>query len=83
MFLLDPQTPKFNQTVKKYYFKGMVCFWGSHYFAYFRDFECKDISNYWHLYDDHRVIKIGDWDDVIERCMKGHEKPILLIFEKL
>ena len=61
----------------------MVCFWGSHYFAYFRDFDSKDVTNYWHLYDDHRVIKVGDWDDVIERCMKGHEKPILLIFEKL
>jgi hypothetical protein len=66
----------------KYFFKGMICFWGAHYFCYFRNFNAS-ASDCWNLYDDQRVIKVGCWDEVLDRCLKGHEKPILLLFEEL
>ena len=66
-----------------YFFKGMICFWGCHYFAYFRDFESKNASDCWKLYDDTRVVNIGDWDSVLRRCLDGKEKPILLLFEEM
>ena len=61
----------------------MICFWGCHYFAYYRDFAAKSASDCWKLYDDSRVVSIGDWDSVLQRCLDGKEKPILLLFEEL
>ena len=26
---------------------------------------------------------MGDWDDVLEKCIEGSERPILLIYEEL
>ena len=71
-----------HSSKKLYFFKGMICFWGSHYFAYFRDFEDTSNSN-WKRYDDSNVRTIGDWDDVLQLCVEGREKPILLLFEEL
>jgi hypothetical protein len=61
----------------------MICFWGAHYFSYFRDFDATSGSDCWYLYDDQRVIGVGCWSEVVKRCMLGHEKPILLLFELL
>lgn len=66
-----------------YFFKGMICFWGAHYFSYFRDLDSKTGSDCWYLYDDHKVTNVGSWDSVIGRCINGREKPILLLFEKV
>jgi len=65
-----------------YFFKGMICFFGLHYFAYFRDFEDTSSSN-WVKYNDKEIKRIGDWDDVVQECVKELNKPILLLFEEL
>jgi len=66
-----------------YFFKGMICFYGQHYFCYFRDFDAESGSDCWTRYDDSIVRKFGSWDDVMYKCMVGREKPILLLFEQL
>lgn len=37
-----------------YFFKGMICYYGSHYFSYFRDLDNDDEEEegMWFLYDD-------------------------------
>ena len=75
--------PSNSELKPLYFFKGMICFWGKHYFAYFRDFHSDNSADCWSLYDDNRVKKVGDWDDVLEKCLDGSERPILLIYEIL
>ena len=55
--VFDPKEifSEINQTNAEkslYFFKGMICFWGAHYFTYFRDFDAKSASDCWSLYDD-------------------------------
>lgn len=68
---------------KTFFFKGMVCFWGSHYFAYFRDFDSATPQESWKLYDDQRIQEVGSWHSVLSKTMRGRERPILLLFEEL
>jgi hypothetical protein len=68
----------------------MICYYGQHYFSYFRDVDGANGSDCWTRYDDVNVrtidakgSKIRSWDDVLFKCMTGREKPILLLFEIL
>ncbi|PHT98466.1 hypothetical protein BC332_32545 [Capsicum chinense] len=56
---------------------SMVCYYGQHYhcFAYSRD------HGKWVMYDDKTVKVIGDWDDVLVTCERGHLQPQVLFFE--
>ncbi|KAL6566178.1 hypothetical protein OROGR_001793 [Orobanche gracilis] len=66
---LDPQN--------RHRLVSVVCYYGQHYhcFAYSRDHE------QWIIYDDKTVKVIGDWDDVLTMCERGHLQPQLLLFE--
>ncbi|KAF3614490.1 putative LOB domain-containing protein 27-like [Capsicum annuum] len=56
---------------------SMVCYYGQHYhcFAYSCD------HGKWVMYDDKTVKVIGDWDDVLVTCERGHLQPQVLFFE--
>ncbi|XP_051136460.1 uncharacterized protein LOC127255119 [Andrographis paniculata] len=66
---LDPQN--------RHCLVSVVCYYGQHYhcFAYSHD------HGQWIMYDDRNVKVIGDWNDVLAMCEKGHLQPQLLLYE--
>jgi len=64
----------------KYHLCGMICYYGKHYEAYFENKE----SDTWWIFDD-TLVKVvsNDWNSVKEHCIKGHQQPICLFFEKI
>jgi len=36
----------------------------------------------WVQYDDKNLSKIGNFQNVIDRCVKGRQQPVLLFFER-
>ncbi|EQC37204.1 hypothetical protein SDRG_05430 [Saprolegnia diclina VS20] len=61
----------------QYRFRGFVCYYGRHYFAFFYS----TAHQSWLLFDDSKVTEIGDWPDVIRHCVKGRYQPVLLFYE--
>eukprot|EP01117_Protostelium_nocturnum_P016471 TRINITY_DN6514_c0_g1_i1.p1 TRINITY_DN6514_c0_g1~~TRINITY_DN6514_c0_g1_i1.p1 ORF type:complete len:461 (+),score=129.04 TRINITY_DN6514_c0_g1_i1:307-1689(+) len=60
-------------------FRGMVCYYGKHYNAYFKNRHTEE----WIVFDDTTVKKVGkNWIDVAERCRNGRFQPLLLFYEK-
>ncbi|KAK1313033.1 hypothetical protein QJS10_CPA06g00634 [Acorus calamus] len=56
---------------------SVVCYYGQHYhcFAYSGE------HGSWIMYDDNRVKVIGNWNEVLDMCEKGHLQPQVLFFE--
>jgi hypothetical protein len=62
-----------------YQIKGMVCYHGYHYDAYFYNW----ITRKWVAFDDERVIPIGDnWRDVLERAKHYRHQPSVVFYER-
>jgi hypothetical protein len=61
----------------RYIFKGMVCFLGSHYVAFFYSMR----RNAWMQFDDSSVSMIYDWQEVIGKVIKGRMIPVLIFYE--
>ena len=67
-----------KQKDKRYKFRGMICFYGRHYNAYFFN----DSIEKWIIFDDATVKKVGSlWSDVLNRCKRGHHQPSVLFYE--
>ena len=63
-----------------YRFRGMICFYGKHYDAYFYS----DFRRQWLVFDDATVKCVGDrWEDVLNRCRLGHFHPSVLFYERV
>jgi len=63
-----------------YFLKGMICYYGRHYNAYFQD----ENTLCWRVFDDATVKEIGSsWEAVKKRCAKGHFQPSILFYEHL
>jgi len=61
-----------------YRLRGMICYYGKHYTAYFYSVEHQQ----WFVYDDSTVKAIGiDWPTIRKRCLKGHLQPAMLFYE--
>jgi len=60
-------------------FKGLVCFYGRHYIAFF----CSLKHRAWYLFDDRRVKVVGTWDNVLKKLVNGKLQPVLLFYELL
>uniref|UniRef100_A0A671TEF7 USP domain-containing protein n=1 Tax=Sinocyclocheilus anshuiensis TaxID=1608454 RepID=A0A671TEF7_9TELE len=59
------------------YLVGVVCYYGKHYSTFF--FQTK--IRKWIYFDDAHVKEIGPkWKDVVSRCIKGHYKPLLMLY---
>jgi len=63
-----------------YQIKGIICYYGKHYDAYFYN----EPTNKWWVFDDATVKEVGDtWEEVKERCLKGHFQPCILFYEQV
>ncbi|KAL6053374.1 protein deubiquitination [Balamuthia mandrillaris] len=61
-----------------YMLRGMVCYYGLHYLAFFFNVE----KHRWIVFDDATVKEAGSsFDrDIVERCRRGHFQPALLFY---
>ncbi|KAJ0982811.1 hypothetical protein J5N97_011066 [Dioscorea zingiberensis] len=63
----------------KHMLVSVVCYYGQHYHCFaFRSEHMK-----WFMYDDQTVKVIGEWDDVLNVCRKGHLQPQVLFYESV
>lgn len=61
-----------------YRLRGMICYYGKHYNAYFFNEELSQ----WIVFDDATVKHVGDtWNAVLNRCRLGHFHPSVLFYE--
>ena len=75
LFLLSSK----EQADASYRFRGMICYYGKHYNAYFYNESAKQ----WIVFDDATVKQVGaNWSDVLTRCQRGHFHPSVLFYEK-
>mmetsp|Transcript_6167 Transcript_6167/g.5763 ORF Transcript_6167/g.5763 Transcript_6167/m.5763 type:complete len:310 (+) Transcript_6167:536-1465(+) len=63
-----------------YILKGVIIYWGSHYFAYYRVFI--DGEEEWLRVDDQMITKKGDWENIVTECVAGPCTPTLFLYEK-
>jgi hypothetical protein len=61
----------------RYCLVSVVCYYGQHYHCFAYNHERQQ----WAMYDDKSVKVIGEWDDVVSMCRKGHLQPQVLFFE--
>lgn len=62
-----------------YKFRGMICYYGLHYSAFFWNSEL----NQWFIFDDANVKEVGaQWADIRDRCIRGRMQPSVLFYER-
>ncbi len=60
-----------------YHICSMVCYYGQHYMAY-----VLLSDSLWYMFDDARILQIGQWNDVVTKCNLGRTQPSVLFFEQ-
>ncbi len=60
-----------------YRFRGMICYYGLHYVAFFHT------GGTWMLFDDTRVIDMKDFNNVTNQCISGRLQPTALLYEQV
>lgn len=66
---------------KTYYFKGMIWFWGNHYYWYIR--HITEYGESWIEYNDKSLYKIPDWEWIVSDSVTTCSNPTLLVFENI
>lgn len=62
-----------------YNFRGMICYYGKHYTAYFKS----QASGQWFVFDDVTVKPLGkDWSSIQQKCLRGRLQPSVLFYER-
>lgn len=64
----------------EYILKGMVIYWGAHYYAFFRVFI--DGEEEWLRVDDRTITKKGAWKDIVRESVDAMVTPTIILFEK-
>jgi hypothetical protein len=64
-----------------YALRSLVCFYGAHYAALVRADDCEGTP--WRLYDDVKVLRVGEWEELLQVCQKGMLQPVVCIYELL
>jgi hypothetical protein len=64
----------------EYILKGMVIYWGAHYYAFFRVFI--DGEEEWLRVDDKTITKKGAWKDIVEESVSTMTTPTIVLYEK-
>jgi ubiquitin C-terminal hydrolase len=67
-----------KETKTNFIFRGMICYYGRHYWAYFYS----ESFDTWFQFDDEHLRKIGNFSQVIEKSMKGKAIPRVLFYER-
>eukprot|EP00743_Colponemidia_sp_Colp-15_P012560 GILK01014338.1.p1 GENE.GILK01014338.1~~GILK01014338.1.p1 ORF type:complete len:801 (+),score=115.39 GILK01014338.1:238-2403(+) len=62
-----------------YEFRGMVCYYGMHYIAFFRS---NHLFGQWIMFNDSQVEPMGAWNRVVEKCLRERCHPTILFFER-
>jgi hypothetical protein len=76
--LYEMSTP---QGIDTYFFRGMICFYGNHYFAILNNEEAG--GGGWTQYDDAHVREFpGGWAEIVEGMVDGEVQPVMLIYER-
>jgi len=60
-----------------YQFRGCILYYGRHYMSVFWSSAFRSFI----MFDDRRVVDLGQWPAVLERCAKGKLQPTLLFYE--
>jgi len=69
---------KISNRENPYQLRGMVCYYGRHYNAYFYSRR----RQRWFVFDDTHVRAIGDsWLEVQQKCIRGRLQPSILFYE--
>ena len=61
-----------------YELQGAVCYYGRHYLAFFWSHAYGE----WLLFDDRRVVLVGDWPELCRRAVAGKLQPILVFYQQ-
>ena len=59
----------------------MVCYWGAHYYSFFRVQIGSKMQ--WLKFDDMKITKYEDWHEIVKECVDSLASPTLLFFEKV
>lgn len=62
---------------KVYQFRGMIVYYGRHYYAFFYSRRRK----LWLCFDDEKIKVVGNWDTVVKSCLRAHCQPAVLFYE--
>ena len=66
----------------EYKFRGLIVYWGCHYYSYIR-VETEAGGYQWLKVDDiHLIMKTG-WAHIVEECVNSMAVPHLMFFEKM
>lgn len=76
-------TPTNNKEKKgpSYVFRGLVCYYGLHYVSIFEVLEDGDKDATFYLFDDQRVVRIGNWEETVRKCVASRYQAVLLLYE--
>jgi hypothetical protein len=69
-----------GQEDPEYILKGMIIYWGAHYYAFFRVFI--DGEEEWLRVDDKMITKKGAWKDIVEESVNAMVTPTIILYEK-
>jgi len=62
--------------------RGIMCYYGSHYAAYFRPAQEVNADGMWFMFDDSVVRPIGkEWVSVARSCLASRFQPVALFYE--
>ena len=61
-----------------YVLRGLIVYYGRHYYAYFYSQK----YDTWYQFDDEKIKSIGNFADVIEKCVKARAIPRTIFYEK-
>jgi len=78
LFASQVKRKKSNELDRGYIFRGMVCYCGLHYVAFFFHWP----SMTWILFDDFRIRHVAEWAEVVEMCVSSGFLPSLIFFEQ-
>ena len=70
-----------KQINDNYIFRGMICYYGLHYVSIFQESGTQPENPTFLLFDDQNLRLLGDWNTVIQQCIKAHYQPVLLLYE--
>eukprot|EP01119_Soliformovum_irregulare_P017419 TRINITY_DN5178_c0_g1_i1.p1 TRINITY_DN5178_c0_g1~~TRINITY_DN5178_c0_g1_i1.p1 ORF type:complete len:459 (+),score=89.91 TRINITY_DN5178_c0_g1_i1:25-1377(+) len=66
------------QVEQTYQLRGMICYYGRHYNAFFQD----EKTRVWRVFDDTCVKQVGAWSEVVKRVRDGRFQPMVVFYEK-
>lgn len=69
-----------GQIDSQYILKGMIIYWNSHYYAYFRVFINGEEE--WLRVDDKVISKKGSWHEIVSESVDSLETPTIMLFER-